>query len=156
MSVFVGTTNEKNYLRDMTGGRRFWPIECGAIKRDLILETREQLFAEAVARYKKGETWYEMPAAVRDVQESRRQIDEWEIAISAIVSNKSQITTRDIAYALKIDIANLDMQTQRRITNIMRFLKWEKKTVLVEDIPTIYWVKQTDLPLKDAAEQEPF
>lgn len=52
-TVFVGTTNADDYLRDATGNRRFFPIICHkALDFEALAEVREQLFAEAVVHYK--------------------------------------------------------------------------------------------------------
>ena len=63
--VFFGTTNEENPLRGGTGNRRFWIVRCaGGARlspwRDLP-ELRDQLWAEAVARYKAKEPLYLSP-----------------------------------------------------------------------------------------------
>ncbi|NMG64904.1 hypothetical protein GPA19_08090 [Azoarcus indigens] len=54
--VFVGTTNEDEYLKDATGGRRFWPVMCGD---ELNLEGLEaalpQMYAEALHDYREAE-----------------------------------------------------------------------------------------------------
>lgn len=61
--VFFGTTNTPDFLRDTTGGRRFWPIDIDERERtksvinDLPGE-RDQIWAEAVTRYKAGEPLY--------------------------------------------------------------------------------------------------
>lgn len=57
--VFIGTTNEDEYLKDATGGRRFWPVMCdGEFDLDGLRSTLEMLFAEALHDYRNGErTW---------------------------------------------------------------------------------------------------
>jgi predicted P-loop ATPase len=61
--VFFGTTNEFEFLRDKTGGRRFWPIDCAqqeptkSVFRDLPEEVL-QIWAEALMAWRLGETLY--------------------------------------------------------------------------------------------------
>ena len=61
--VFIGTTNSDEFLRDMTGNRRFWPVDLmqqqptKSVFKDLEGEV-DQLWAEAFLRYRLGERLY--------------------------------------------------------------------------------------------------
>ena len=56
--VFAGTVNHSSYLRDETGGRRFWPVVCGQIDVDALAGARDQLWAEAKVRFESGSVWW--------------------------------------------------------------------------------------------------
>ena len=59
--VFAATINPTagGYLKDPTGARRFWPVACrGMIDRDGLEKVRDQLWAEAVHRFKAGAPWW--------------------------------------------------------------------------------------------------
>lgn len=59
--IFVGTTNDTEFLNDSTGGRRFWIVETDASKRtktvwdDLSQQEVDQIWAEALYYYHDGE-----------------------------------------------------------------------------------------------------
>lgn len=61
--VFCGTTNETNFLKGDTGNRRFWVIKVDGNRkaectRGQLAQLRDQIWAEAVQRWKDGETLY--------------------------------------------------------------------------------------------------
>ncbi len=59
-TVIAATTNERDFLRDRTGDRRYWVIPCAdrVADHEHVDRHRDQLFAEAVALYKAGEQWW--------------------------------------------------------------------------------------------------
>ena len=80
--VFAGTVNPDTYLRDETGNRRFWPLRCGTIDIAVLARDRDQLWAEAVHRFRAGAIWWiEDPALLaeaREEQDRRYQSDAWD------------------------------------------------------------------------------
>lgn len=80
--AFFGTTNDDEFLRDPTGGRRFWPVtvtDRGKEMGDSLDEsTIDQIWAEIVIRYKAGENWYldeKIEAIARKVQEEHTEMN---------------------------------------------------------------------------------
>lgn len=74
--IFIGTTNESQFLRDTTGNRRFWVVDTPNdaaldLWEDLTQETVDLIWAEAVLLYQAGEDLYlsgELEAEARRVQ----------------------------------------------------------------------------------------
>lgn len=92
--VLFGTTNSLSFLRDPTGGRRFFPLQTDAQLRtksvaDDLENERDQLWAEAVVWEKGGEPIYlqrsEIVAAATIEQERYREPDPWEAIIQEFV-----------------------------------------------------------------------
>lgn len=91
--VFAGTTNEDQYLTDRSGNRRFWPARCGVVRVDAIAKDRDQLWAEALVRFRRGEKWYadsdeEIRALIKRQQASRLVPDDpWKLLTARWLSN---------------------------------------------------------------------
>ncbi|QXN71500.1 DNA primase/polymerase domain protein [Rhodobacter phage RcIroh] len=58
--IFIGSTNDREYLRDATGNRRYWPIVCNLEGRMIdnrrLAEEVDQIWAEAVLMYREMRT----------------------------------------------------------------------------------------------------
>jgi predicted P-loop ATPase len=84
--VFAGTVNHGTYLRDETGGRRFWPVACGQIDVDALARDRDQLWAEAKTRFESGAVWWletaDLVRMASDQQIERYEGDPWEEVIA--------------------------------------------------------------------------
>jgi putative DNA primase/helicase len=134
--VFVGTTNQEEYLKDATGNRRYWPVFCNKVDLDTLRQIRDQLWAEAVFCYEAGDIWWvtkDESWMFAEAQDERFVVDEWEGPILHWLE-ESQIgettTGNDIlSQALKLDFGHWGKPEQMRVGAIMHRLGWRKKRV---------------------------
>jgi predicted P-loop ATPase len=80
---FFGTCNPlaTGYLRDPTGGRRFLPVEVGAIDLKKLQADVGQLWGEAASAYLGGASWWPGPEILEELgeaQSDRYEGDAWE------------------------------------------------------------------------------
>lgn len=140
-SVIVGSTNEEQFLTDVTGSRRFWCVTVPRrIPKDALLylrEVRDQLWAEAVVNLESGyQSFLSLDEEiVREQLAERHQVsDVFEDAIGQwLTSRKARelelmhgwITCGDVMeFALGIEKARWERGTQTRIGTVMKRLGW--------------------------------
>lgn len=94
--LLVGTTNETEFLKDETGGRRFWPIDLAkqqarkSVFRDLPGEV-PHIWAEAMHLYQSGESLLlsrDAESQAKDAQEQHRESNSNEGVIMEFLSRK--------------------------------------------------------------------
>jgi predicted P-loop ATPase len=130
--IFIGTTNRDTYLRDETGGRRYWPIKAGRIDIDALIRDRDQLLAEAVAAIRGGEAWWPEKDFEREQimpeQEARYEADAWEENIQKYLNGCTRVTVGQVAReALFIETPHIGTAEQRRIAAALERLGWKRR-----------------------------
>lgn len=128
--VMIGTTNKDDWNRDETGARRFWPIRCsGLVRLDVLAENRAMLFAEAVAAFKAGGSWWEMPAErTGQEQRARYDADPWIGQVGDYVSMLRETSTNEILIGcLHYSVREITRLEQMRVASCLRVLGWTNK-----------------------------
>lgn len=126
--VFIGTINPEGsgWLKDSTGGRRYWPVTVTAIDIQAVMFDRDQLWAEAVARYRENEPWWleaHEEAAAKAEQAARQTEDLWDKKIAAWVAERgpeAAFTNSDVVdEALSIALDKRDFRVEKRVGAIL-------------------------------------
>jgi predicted P-loop ATPase len=126
--VFWGTTNSEGYLKDETGGRRFWPIKIGKIDLEKLEANRDQLWAEAQALYRAGVPWWikdrAVQAAAEEQQRDRYVGDVWDAEITAYVTRMGDrdVAIADVLKDMGIPIDRCGQVEQNRVARVLRTL----------------------------------
>ena len=135
--VMVGTCNrdgEGTYLRDESGGRRFWPVTVSACDIDRLTQDRAQLCAEAVAAFRAGEPWWIEDDAMRvkaaEEVKARTLENTWLPHVAAYLErnpNIVEVRAGDVFHAVTARAhTSRDQTDMRLIANALREFDFEQ------------------------------
>lgn len=152
--VFGGSTNEHEWNKDPTGGRRFWPVDClfDAIDIAGLRAVRDQLFAEALVRVEAGERYWPSADEQRQFFDAEQlRVEQQDSIVDAIHdwvwARVADFSAYDVAAeCLKLDASKLTRDLQTRIGIALRKLgcaRVERRNGMIR-----YWYKP---PVRDEA-----
>lgn len=129
--VFAGSVNLDEYLKDSTGGRRFWPVECTRVDLEALQRDRDQLWAEADQAYLRGACWHlhepELIGHAVEQQAKRLECDPWQDAIAGYLAKAATtfVTTAEVLeIAVGIELPRMSKRERNRVGSVMRALDW--------------------------------
>lgn len=145
--VFGGTTNEHEWNKDPTGGRRFWPVDClaDAIDHDGLRAVRDQLFAEALVRIEAGERYWPTAEEQRTMFDPEQlKVEQQDSLVDAlhdwVYARLKEFSAYEAANdCLKLDASKLTRDLQTRIGIALRKLgctRIERRNGMIR-----YWYK---------------
>jgi predicted P-loop ATPase len=133
--VFIGTTNNPEYLRDDNGDRRFWSIPVDPKKRkynpfkELTDDVVNQIWAEAMICADSDEEIYlseEMEEIALKMRENHRELDPWTGQIEMFVEKQETVCIQELwINAFHKSLEELTKKERNRLAKILRSLGWE-------------------------------
>jgi hypothetical protein len=148
--IFIGTTNLEDFLRDMTGNRRFVPVTVGTFDLAGLARDRDQLWAEAGAREAEWAARGVPLTLPRDLwddaaeqQSERLARDPWEEVLAPRLEGQAgKVRTLDLWGVLCMDDpARRTQEHNNRLGAVMRRLGWARARVRWEGEREYCYVK---------------
>lgn len=140
--VFIGTTNQDEFLSDDTGNRRFLPVKVSNVNVAGIKANRDQLWAEAKQMF--ADSGIQFTAAERLATSEHEQYmikDAWQETVSRWL-NEPDITTGEkpidkkyltssevLRWAIGLDPKNIGRREELRISKTLQSLDYKKKVI---------------------------
>lgn len=147
--VFCGTVNsdsEPTFLRE--NDRRWWIVRiCRAADLAGLAAVRDQLFAEAIVRYRAGESWWldrRLELVQRESVSAFVAQDPWHGAVERWATGRAvPFTVAEVLeHALKRDPLECNKTDEMRAASILGKLGFERKQMRVAGVKGRFWVRR--------------
>lgn len=157
--VFIGTTNDDDYLRDATGDRRYLPITVQIVDIAWLMANRDALWGEALALSETDEVHYIRREEEAQANQAREQFtfhDPWHDNVRDFLCGRARVRASEVyEYAIAKgggDITKYGRAEQLRVTDTLKRLGCEQKKTNGERV----WIIPAALasaPAVDAAKR---
>jgi predicted P-loop ATPase len=153
--LFVGTTNQEEFLGDETGERRWLPVRVGRCAVDRITTDCLQLWAEAREVYElAGIDWQEAEALAKHVHAEHKISDPWTPVVeqwlsapdefddeSAAPGTREFLRAMDVLQsALHLDAKSVSKREEMRIGKVLQALGYKRDFRSVNKRQVRVWV----------------
>ena len=152
--VIFGTTNEKDFLADQTGNRRWLPLEVGLADVDGIARDRLQLWAEGRELFARGGVDFKEAETLAIGEHGEYTMaDAWEDSVQCWLNTEGELDGRrpcdqefvgslDIfTQALNVEPRNLTRALAMRLSRVMKALGYESTRKSVDGGRARGWVR---------------
>ena len=136
--VFVGTTNEDEFLVDQTGNRRWLPIKVGECKIELIQEHIVQIWAQSAVLFNEfGVMWQDAVRLADEHRETHMVYDDSMVDAVREALTSHKFFGKDAVRLLDVSVELYDGKIpsradQHRIADALRSLGYERLTKRVD------------------------
>jgi predicted P-loop ATPase len=156
--VFGMTENNMHPFGDPSGARRYWPVDVEhTVNFKWIEENRDQLFAEAWYKAKKGEAFIAIPKELTDeIQEMHREHDIWEEKVIEFLITQKDFSKAGVEYVVKpstifkdgfdMDLEKVEQRQERRLGNCLRAIGFTPVTKRIDGkVSRVWLIKQGNI-----------
>lgn len=141
--LLIGTGNNREFLDDDTGERRWLPVEVGRVDVAGVAAARDQLWAEGVALFQAGGVaWQDAQRLAAGVHADFKVQDEWTPRVAAWLalddldgtdgrprSSRGIAVSEVLTSCLGLNVKEIALPHQRRVGKCLRALNYEKRKV---------------------------
>ena len=139
--IFIGTTNQEEFLADDTGNRRWLPVTVTRVRRDAIAKMRLQLWAEAREKFLGSGVDWEAEKLSAKAHDRHSIIDAWQDTIEAWLDTENDLgaegemsprgrgfftTSEVLEGAVGVLAKNCKRNDEMRVSAILRKLGFRK------------------------------
>lgn len=125
--IFVGSTNDDEFLSDQTGNRRWLPFTCGTCDPMAMAADREQLWAEGAVLFRDtGVAWQDAERLARHEHDQFMVTDPWDSSLARWLglAGRDVDTPFTVADALEsgigLDMRHAKAADQMRVVKVLK------------------------------------